>query len=534
METVQELFYTMKKYAKSPAIITRDETINYEQLIKRSCSLATGLKQIIKPGDKIAVWLPNSIDWVIVELAAGLIGATVVTLNLRYKTHELTYILQDSESKMLIFQPELEGYNYASVVEQLLHQNREIFPNLEHIVSSRETSSDFKIQSQSLVNLFQKFNDSFEVFEKESSNPTNIYNILYTSGTTSNPKGVMLTQKTVIQHSYNAAKYLRFTSSDVVLGALPFCGIFGFNTLFASLTTGASIVPMERYRPLDALEMTEEFQCTVFNGVDGMVTPLFDQKELHFNLSSLRIGVFAIFSTNNYKFIKETEKIFPKMTVLQPYGMTEVGSLVCICNPDESIEVRSFLTGGSRISPEIEIDILDKDTGMPLGNGEEGEIAIGGYNVMAGYYGNPEKTKESFTQDGKYKTGDLGIKLENGSILYKSRLRDALRLKGFLVAPKEIEDYICLMPEIEIVQIVHVAFDNQERLVAFIKLKNGMHATEKQIFNFCKEGLADFKCPQNILFVSEFPSTAGSNGEKIQKNKLQEIAKEKLKEINPV
>jgi fatty-acyl-CoA synthase len=532
METVNELFYAMKQYDKNPAVISRDETVTYEQLIERSCKLASGLKKVLEPGDKIAVWLPNSIDWIIIELAAGLIGATVVTLNLRYKVHELTYILQHSKSRMFVFQPELENYNYAALVEQLFHQKVDMFPHLEYIVSTEKTSPDFKIQSKNLSTLCHEYNDGFEVFEKESSNAKAIYNMLYTSGTTSSPKGVMLSQRTVIKHSYNAAKHLRINSKDVVLGALPFCGIFGFNTLFASLTSGACLVPMERYKPFNVLKMIEEFQCTVFNGVDGMITPFFDEEELNFNLSSIRIGAYAIFSSNNQLFIERTSKIFPKMTVVQAYGMTEVGSLLFIGHPDASIEERS-LPGGPKVSSEIDVDIVDKDTGVPLKNGEEGEIVIGGYSVMAGYYANPEKTKESFAHDGKFKTGDLGMKLADGSIVYKGRLREAFRLKGFLVSPKEIEDYICLMSEIDIVQIVQVAFDEQEQLVAFIKVKEGYDLSENQVFDYCKEGLADFKCPQAILFVNEFPTTAGSNGEKIQKNKLEEIAKEKLNQINP-
>lgn len=529
VETIQELFETMQLHADRQAIKTRDITVTYEQLIQKTCSLAEGLKKVIKPGDKIAVWLPNSIEWALVELAAGLIGATVVTLNLRYKKHELMYILQDSKSKMLIYQPEFEGYNYAAIVEQLLEGNGENLPNLKYFVSKGDLTKEVKFESENIETYFQADHSSYQSFNDTSSTPENILTIMYTSGTTSNPKGVMIPQRAAIKHSNNAAKYLKIDHHDVVLGALPFCGVFGFNTLLGTFSRGACMIPMERYRPFEALELIEEFQCTVFNGVDGMVTPLFEENELHFNLESLRIGAFAAFASNGRMLIEKTKKIFQNFTMVQPYGMTEVGSMLFIANPNDPIEVRS-MSGGYRVSPEIEVEIVDKDTGEPLKNGEEGEIVISGYNVMAGYYENPEKTKESFTTDGKFKTGDLGIKLENGAIIYKSRLRDAIRLKGFLVSPKEIEDYICLIPEIDIAQVVHLEVENQERLVAFIMVKKGKQVTEKRILSHCREGLADFKCPQDIFFVNEFPTTAGSNGEKIQKNKLLDIAKVKLKE----
>lgn len=529
METIQELFQYMEKNAEKNAIMTYEQKLTYDQLIKKSCSLASGLKQVINPGDKIAVLVPNSINWILIELAAGLLGATVVTLNMRYKKHEIGYILRDSQSKILIFQPELENYNYTSMVKDIINENE--LPNLKYLISTIGILEDFKIKNQTLSQYFKEDYFNYNSFSNDSNNPQNIINIMYTSGTTSNPKGVMITQRAAIKHPFNVTKYLHINSEDVVLGSLPFCGVMGFNTMMASLVAGASIIPMERYKATDALELIERFKCTIFSGVDGMITPLFDKPDINKDLSSVRMGAYPIFSTNFQEFIEKTEEIFPNMKVVQPYGMTEVASMIFVGNPKESIEIRS-LPGGPAISSEIIVDIIAQDTGEPLGYGEEGEIVVGGYTVMSGYYGQPEKTKESFTNDGKFKTGDLGVKLADGSILYKGRLRDALRLKGFLVSPKEIEDYICLIPEIEIVQMVQVIIENKERLVGFVQLKQGRQLKEESIFEFCKEGLADFKCPQDIIFINEFPTTAGSNGEKIQRNKLQEIAKEKLKQTD--
>ncbi|PWA08142.1 hypothetical protein DCC39_15560 [Pueribacillus theae] len=357
METVNELFYKMKQYGENPAVISRNKPITYAQLIEKSCKLASGLKKVMEPGDKISVWLPNSIEWITIELAAGLIGVTVIPLNLRYKVHELEYILQNSESKMFIFQPKFEGYNYEAIVGQLFQNKAELFPHLKYVVSTDETTSDCKIKSELLTTFFHENSDGYESFDKESSNPKSIFNIYYTSGTTSRPKGAMLPQRTIIKHSYNAARYLRIDSEDVVLGALPFCGIFGLNTLFASLTMGACVVPMERYKPFDALKMIEEYKCTVFNGVDGMITPFFEENKLDFDLSSVRIGAYAIFSSNSRLFIEKISDIFPNIKAVQPYGMTEVGSLLFIGNPEASLEKRS-LAGGQRVSSEIEVDIL--------------------------------------------------------------------------------------------------------------------------------------------------------------------------------
>jgi len=292
METVKDLFIAMKRYDDNPAIIAGEETITYKQLVERSTQLATGLGKVLEPGDKMAVWLPNSVEWIVTELAASLLGVTVVALNLRYKMHELSYILSHSNSKMLIFQPELEGYNYAAIVDQLVADKKEAFPSLTYIVSTGATPSNFNADTLDFASFFHEDDESAKQFPIERTEPQ-LINMLYTSGTTSNPKGVMLSQRSIIKHSYNAATYLGMHPKDVVVGALPFCGIFGLNTLFASLTTGACIVPIARYKPVDVLQKIEQHRCTVFVAVDGMVIPLFDREDLQYDVSSMRLGVAA-------------------------------------------------------------------------------------------------------------------------------------------------------------------------------------------------------------------------------------------------
>lgn len=523
METIQELFALMDRHGERTAIVKRNTSISYKNLIQMSCKLASGLKKVISPGDKIAVWLPNSIEWIVVELAAGLIGATVVTLNPRYKKQELSYILKNSNSKMLIFKPYLESYNYAKIVGELMAEKDNDLPDLKYAVSSGQINEEDQLFNFEYLDNYIQTESHYSNFKETSDRRGNILNIMYTSGTTSAPKGVMIAAKAVMKHANNVANYLNFQDKDIVLGALPFCGIFGLNTLFSTLASGAAIIPIERYKPIEACELIAQFGCTIFIGVDGMVTPLFKEEHLKFDLSSMRIGVFGVFSSNNRMFIEQTEKIFPNMKVVQPYGMTEVCSMVFVGDLNDPIERRS-LPGGKLVSHEIRVEIVDRETGEILPSGAEGEIVISGYNVMKGYYQNAEKTKEAFRADGMFKTGDLGYKLADGTIVYKGRIGDALRLKGFLVSPKEIEDYICQLNGVEIAQVVHVKKEDRERLVAFVKLKEGKSLTGQEIIGYCREGLADFKCPQEIIFVNDFPTTAGSNGEKIQKGKLKEMA----------
>jgi fatty-acyl-CoA synthase len=407
------------------------------------------------------------------------------------------------------------------VLQDLLSDENNNLPHLKHIVSNQKVEKKTSFTSFCLTELYKEWQGDLREFKATSTNPKQIYNMLYTSGTTSKPKGVMLSQKTVIYHSYNAGTYLGINSGDIVLGALPFCGIFGFNTLFMALSHGVPIVPVDRYQSEQILTLIENHKCTIFNGVDGMFTPL--KNSNNYDVSSIRIGAVAIFTSSNKEFIQNVALTFENMVVVQPYGMTEVGSLVFVGEPSNSLEKRS-LAGGFLVSPEIQVDIINSETEDVLPFGAEGEITIKGYNVMQGYYDNAEKTNEVFTRDGKFKTGDLGIKYEDGSIIYKGRIAEAFRLKGFLVSPKEIEDYLCQLEEVHIAQVVHVEHKGKASLVAFLKLHDGLEISEERVNNFCNKGLADFKRPRTIYQVTEFPRTAGSNGEKIQKNKLKELA----------
>lgn len=212
MNSVFELFNHLKQFSTKEAILTKDLEITYEELMDRSGKLACGLRKHIKSGDKIAVWIPNSINWIVIQLAAGLIGATIVPLNMRYKLHEVKYILQNSKCKMLIFQPNIDHYNYSSLVDQLFN-SEEAFPFLEYFVSTQEISESIDVNYRLLDSLYEDWDGTLAQFSQLST-PDSAYSILYTSGTTSNPKGAVITQRMTIYHACNVGKFLGIQSKD--------------------------------------------------------------------------------------------------------------------------------------------------------------------------------------------------------------------------------------------------------------------------------------------------------------------------------
>ena len=528
METVYDLLLHLQKNEHRTAVIHKDKTYTYGDLIKKTSKLARGLKSHISYGDRIAVWVPNSIDWIVIELAAGLIGATVVNLNVRYKAHELNYILQHSKSKMMIFQPQLDSYNYKEILEGVIGKteiDHTAFPSLEYIVSTTSLHDDSTSFYKTLDDFYVNEDVRLEEF-KGLSSPESVFNILYTSGTTSNPKGVMHSQRMALLHGYNAGNHIKLTKEDILIGGLPFCGIFGYIALFSVLTHQAKVIAMERYNPLETIKIIDKYKATIFFGLDNMCIPFFDMDLSNYDLSSLRVGVVSTMIMDTLEFVKAMENLFENVTMVQTYGMSEVGSFACVGSIDAPLEER-VLAGGPPIHPDIHVEIIDPETEEILPPGNEGEMIMKGYNVMLGYLDAPEITRESFTKNGEFfKTGDLAIKLENGSVIYYSRMKDSLRLKGFLVSPKEIEDYILLLPEVDIVQIVGVKHDGQETPIAFMRLKENENLKKEDIIEHCKNGLADFKVPKDVIFIDSFPTTPGPNGDKIQKAKLREMAEE--------
>jgi fatty-acyl-CoA synthase len=512
-----------------PAVAFGDELWTYGELIDRVTVAAQGLQRLgIKKGDRIAVWLPNTPEWIIMELAIGLIGAIQVALNPRYKLHEISYILKNSESRALCFFPSFEKYDYLALLHELLPDLKAHsgavgqfvgFPDLQYVISMAEPAAGTVMYKDWFNEIAPCDPEQFINMSAEDD----VYNILYTSGTTSFPKGAMLTYRNVLKHSFNAGRALGMSREDRVFGALPYCGVWGLNTFFAGLVNGALSVPLARFTGQGAAELLERHRCTVFNGTDLMYQRLIEQLEIQpRDLSGLRTGTVVFFGSNSADELPKIESFIPSIKIVQPYGMTEIGSMVFMGDPQAPREER-LRSGGRLVSPEIGVRVADLSSGEEMPAGTKGELQFKGYNVMKGYFKNEEETAKTFTADGWFKTGDLGT-VDNGNVLYVGRIKEAMRLRGFLVSPKEIENYLVQHQDIEEAQVVGVIENGQEVAAAFVRLKKGAVFSEAKLVAFCQAQLADFKRPKYFFPVDDFPRTAGSNGEKVQKNKLKEMA----------
>jgi fatty-acyl-CoA synthase len=508
------------------ALIYEGETLTFAQLEDRSARLAGGLAESgVEPGDKVAVWLPTTFTWVELEFALARLGAVAVAINTRFLAHEVQDILARSEAKMLVLWPGFKDIDFLSIVADL---DAEQIPELETLVLIESNQSalgeTFRAGMRTVV--YEDLLDHRRM--EENLGQPNAPCIAFTSsGTTSAPKLILHAQRGVSMHSQAVAEAFSYRDPDcVVLGMLPFCGVFGFNTVMGTLAAGRPTVLMPVFDAADAVRLIETHKVTHTNGTDEMLRRILSAASPASRISSLREAGFASFSGDPKQLVAEGDGL--GKTFYNVYGSSEVQALMAH-QPAGADAERRALGGGVPVSQEIHVRVRDRETGELLPSGEPGELEICGPNVMVGYINNPKAEKEDFTDDGYVRTNDLGYLTEDGFV-YLTRLGDTLRLSGFLVSPREIEAYLEGLPGIAAAQVVGVSTEGGTRPVAFVIKKEGCELDESGIIDRCQEGMAKFKVPKRVIALHDFPKVDSPNGPKIQRTKLRELAAKSLEE----
>ena len=355
--------------------------------------------------------------------------------------------------------------------------------------------------------------------------PDDVFTILYTSGTTSFPKGAMITHRNSVPHAWNTGEVLRLTPDDRVLHAVPAAGTWGgVNIPLSTWSHGACLVLMDAYDPLRALVLIEGERCTVWNAVDAMGRAMLDHPDLdRYDRSSLRTGAFAATGGGGHGLFQAVLERVGIPLLYQPFGMTEVQAMALVHDLDEPAALRE--QPGIHPPPGIEVRVVKPDTGVVCAPGEEGELQFRGTMVTPGYYKKPEETAAAFTADGWFRSGDLGVRDADGHVIFKGRLREVLRINHFMVAPGEIEAFLMSHPGVDQAFVVGVpdAVTN-EAAVAYVIAKPGAMLSEDDVRAFCRGKIASYKIPKLIRFVKDVPRTPGPHGDKVQRGKLREQA----------
>ena len=495
----EALVSTSSQYCDKPAIIFKDTTITFGQLREQVNRLAVALKQAgLSKGDKLAVYLPNCPEYVYSYLACFQLGAVCVPLDFMLKEAELISCLSHSESKILI----------AKLNDVSLNNVKQAASNLKTLILC-DGELEGALNYNTLITQSQPLTNTTPVSDKDSAL------IMYTSGTTGAPKGILLNYKH-LQGSPEAMEYfVDLTDRDVKLAAIPLSHIGGFIYIQNCIHFKITVILMDRFNPMEFLRNIDRYKVTCFHIVPPMYTAILSLKEIEkFNLSSLRwVVVFG--APSSPEILNRFHTYCPNAKLLNGWGMTET------CPPNTVTPLNSTkIESVGKPAPNCEIVIVD-DQDKPVAVGEIGEIVIRGWIVMDEYYKDPQSTAAMKRNGGLY-TGDLGRFDAEGFLYIVGRKKEMIKVGGQIVYAPEVEAALYKHEAVQEAAVIGVADKIRgEALKAFVVLKLGTTTTPEDLRYFAREHLAHFKVPQSIEIRTELPKNRTG---KIDKSMLQEEA----------
>jgi fatty-acyl-CoA synthase len=475
-------------------------------------ALAIGMIRAgIGKGDRVGMWSPNCAEWTLVQYATAKIGAILVNVNPAYRTHELSYALRQSGTKLLVSATEFKTSDYRAMVEEV----RDDIASLEMVwfLDSPEWT-DHNVSDPG-VTLLEAMTWSLS--------PDEPINIQYTSGTTGYPKGATLSHRNILNNGYFTTELIDFTHEDRLCIPVPFYHCFGMVMGNLGCTThGATmVIPAPGFDPEATLRCVAEERCTGLYGVPTMFIAMQNHPSFaDHDLSSLRTGIMAG-SNCPVEVMKHCVDDMHMPEVGIAYGMTETSPVSCQTRSDDDLERRTASIG--RVGPHLEIKIVDPVSGETVPRGEPGEFCTRGYSVMLGYWplddrAAREQTAEAIDGDGWMHTGDLAEMREDGYCNIVGRIKDMVIRGGENVYPREIEEFLYQHPDVEDVQVVGVPDERYgEELCAWVRMKAGTTPLDAATVRaFCEGRLSHYKIPRYVMVVDEFPMTVTGKVRKVQ------------------
>ncbi|MFO7818206.1 MAG: AMP-binding protein [Thermodesulfobacteriota bacterium] len=525
----------VEKYPDNDAVIyvDRDFRLTYREFGELVDQMAKGLMALgVQKGEKMAIWATNIPHWVAFQFATAKIGAILLTVNTYYKSSELEYILQQSDSENLIIIDGFRDTDYVQTVYELAPELKsqqrgslksKKFPNLKRVFFLGQEKHRGMYCLPELLSLGPLVSDAEYLARQKELDPHDVVNMQYTSGTTGFPKGVMLTHYNIGNNGYWIGENQLLGPEDRVCLPVPLFHCFGCVLgVLAAVSHGSSMIILEGFNPLLVMTSVENESCTALYGVPTMFIALLEHKMFDkFNFESLRTGIMA----GSPCPIKVMRQVIEKMNMKDVticYGLTEGSPVITQTRVDDDITKKVETVG--RAMPEIEVRIVDPDTGKTLPAGESGEVCCRGYNVMKGYYKMPEATSRTIDKDGWLHSGDLGVMDEDGYLSITGRLKDMIIRGGENIYPREIEEFLYNLEGVQDVQVVGVPSRKYgEEVGAFVILKEGYKYAPEDVRDYCRGKIARYKTPKYVAFVDEYPMTASG---KVQKYKLREMSAE--------
>ncbi|SPL69940.1 AMP-binding protein [Acinetobacter stercoris] len=536
--TISESFdQACDQYADHEAVVSCHQNIRltYKELQAKVNAFACSLLKLgLKKGDRLGIWSPNCVEWTITQFAACKAGIILVNLNTAYKSNELEYVLNKVSCVALVIAPTFKTSDYQEIITKIAPEileaenkilNSVRLPHLKHVIKIEDQQHTGIHRFHDLLTepTDQQLFDLQELADQLQFDET--INIQFTSGTTGNPKGTMLTHHNILNNGYFVGETIKLTPQDRVCISVPLFHCFGMVMgNLACITHGSTMVyPAGVFNPLESLKAMQNEKCTASYGVPTMFIAILEHEQFdEFDLSSLRTGIMAGSPCPREIMQRVIDRMhMTEITIC--YGMTETSPVSAQSSTTDSLEKRVATVG--RIHPHIEIKIVDEQ-GNIVPRGKLGELCVRGYSVMMGYWGEPEKTAEVIDEAGWMHTGDIAEMDQEDFFKIKGRIKDVVIRGGENLFPKEIEDFLYTHPDVSDVQVIGLPDAKYgEELCACIILHEHHQTNEEIIRQYCKEHISHNKVPRYVRFFSEFPLTASG---KAQKFKLQEFMRKEL------
>ncbi len=530
------LLRAASRWPDEEALVLPDDRLSYTQLAHRAQEKARALQGFgIQPGDHVGILAPNLVEVVELLFAIVLSGAVAVLVNARYKTTELAYVIENGDLKVLFTTNRIADYvNFAELLYEALpgleaaadplSLDLEAAPLLRSVIMMEDPGKDGLVSWED----FQAFatkTDSEELWRRRSqvalSDPCIM---MYTSGTTANPKGCRLSHEALVRNAREMGIRFEITDQDRQWNPLPMFHMGAILPLISVFWAGGSFITDTHFDADSAIRAIGQEKPTIlFTAFPTIMAALvshpgFDAADM----PQLRL-------VNNVappSQLKKNMEILPNAVHVSAYGLTEASGVSCNGSADEDDEIRAHTCG--KPYPGVQLRVVNLDTGEEVAPGDRGEVIIRGFSLFEGYYKSPEKTAEAIDSEGWLHTGDIASLDEEGRVSYLGRIKDMLKVGGENVAAVEIESYILNHPAAQLVQVVSVPDAKLlEVAAAFIQLEPGRTCTEQEIIDFCRGKIASFKIPRHVRFVEKWPMSAT----KIQKFKLQEMLIRELEQM---
>jgi fatty-acyl-CoA synthase len=518
-ETIYQAFASAARtFPDRIALISRPDAVRwtYRQLLDEVDKTARGLTSLgLRAGDRVGIWAASCAEWVLLQLACPKKGLVLVTVNPAYRATDLGYIIH--KSNMLA----------------IFHHSRDARADYDAILAEARAGQttalelDIRIGTGSWFATVAHGND----FPNEPVDPHAVANIQYTSGTTGNPKGILLTHHNVVNNAWFTALRLCLTEHDRICQTFPLYHCAGYaSSSLAALTSGATFVlPSRMFDPSATLQAIEAERVTLLYGVPSMYIAELEHPEFdRFDLTSLR-GAIVGGAPCPIELMRRMAERLGVTQIYDIYGQTEASPIITMSTKDDSFELRATTIGCPM--PNTEVKIVDLLTGEIAPIGEQGELCARGYMVMEGYDGDSEATQRAIDTNGWLRTGDLAIMRPDGYFNITGRAKDMIIRGGENIYPREIENLLHTHPKVADAHVFGIPDEKLgEIVIAWIRHNSGEITTENEIHEFCRGKFAHFKIPQHVRFVNEFPLTASG---KVQKFRMRQMEIE-MRELEKV